>query len=330
MCTRGVCRFARPLYSRIAIVTLWLLFGSALSAFAGTVQVTFLPEAMVQGDTLHLRDVARITPQSAAQKWGAVRLFQVPDYGSVRTYRTSTLKAYVLQQAAQGQEFEWGGAKHVSVRREGQLVSQQEMVQLVQEYIRKRLDRPEVASFSFESSRVPQPFTLPNDDWECEVVPSSSHVLSARRFNLLFRQQGRLVHRGTVSGRIRAEAEVVTARRDVDRGHVLQASDVQVQRHRLSRLDDPVFESSAAVGKRVTRSVRSGQALDHSVLAAPILVNRGNPVTLQAVKGPLRITAKGVAQEDGGLQDTIRVENARSGKEVFGTVVGRDTVRVNF
>ena len=330
MCTRCVRRFVRPLYSRIAIVTLWLLFGSALSAFAGTVQVTFLPEATVQGETLHLRDVARITPQSVAQKWGTVRLFQVPDYGSVRTYRTSTLKAYVLQQTAQGQKIKWGGAEHVSVRREGQLVSQEQMVHLVQDFIRKRLDRPEVASVSFEANRVPQPFTLSNEQWECEVVPSSSQVLSARRFTLLFRQQGRLVQKSTVSGRIRAEAEVVTARRDMDRGHVLQSSDLRVQRQRLSRLDDPVFASSVAVGKRVTRSLRSGQVLDRSLLAAPILVNRGNPVTLQAIKGPLRITAKGVAQEDGGLQDTIRVENARSGKEVFGTVVGRDTVRVNF
>ncbi|MFO7718735.1 MAG: flagellar basal body P-ring formation chaperone FlgA [Thermodesulfobacteriota bacterium] len=309
----------------------WLLFGSALPAAAEAVQVTFLPEATVQGETLHLQDVARITPESAAQKWGEVRLFQVPDYGSVRTYRTSTLKAYVLQQtAAQGQKFEWDGAEHVNVRREGQLVSQEKMVELVQDFIQKQLDRPELASVSFEASQVPQPFTLPNEQWKCEVVPSSSQILSARRFTLLFRQQGRLVQKSTVTGRVKAEAEVVTARRDVDRGHVLQSGDLRVQGQRLSRLDDPVFESSAAVGKRVTRSVRSGQVLDRSILAAPILVNRGNPVTLEAVKGPLTITAKGVAQEDGGLQDTIRVENARSGKEVFGTVVGKDTVRVNF
>ena len=313
----------------LAIVSLlcWL---AVPAVAAPPVQITFLPEATVQGETLHLRDVARITPEWRAEEWGEIALFQVPDYGSVRTYRAQTLKAYIQQQAPQEAEVAWKGAEHVRVRRDGVIIAQEDMVQVVNDFLRERLDRPEITSVSFEPGRLPQAFTVADAKWECEVVPSSSQVLSARRFTLLFRRHGLLVHKVSVSGRVRAEAEIVSARRNLDRESIVQASDLRRESRQLSRLDDPVYEASVAVGQRVVRSVRAGEVLDRSVLAAPILVQRGKPVTLEAVRGALVITASGVAQEDGGLQETIRVENRRTGKEIFGTVVSADTVRVRF
>jgi flagella basal body P-ring formation protein FlgA len=318
-------------FCRIVFVCAALLQLCSFTASAETgMRIDFLPEAEVEGQTLHLNDVARMTPASAAERWGNVALFQVPEYGAVRTYRASTLKAYVLQQVDMGGEVSWGGAEHVRVSRAGEVVSDKAMIEVVADFVRRRLDRPEISRVHFEPSRTPHPFTLPDADWECEVVPSASNVLSARRFNLLFRRQGRLVHETTVYGRVQAEAEVVVARRDLRRDATLRPDDLRLEHQRLSRLDNPVFTPAAAVGKRVKRTVRSGQVVEQSVLAAPILVERGKPVTLEAVKGALMITASGIAQEDGGLRETIRVENSRSGKEVFGTVVAADTVRVRF
>jgi len=54
----------------------------------------------------------------------------------------------------------------------------------------------------------------------------------------------------------------------------------------------------------------------------PHLVRRGHPVELIYVRPGLRISALGVAQEDGALGDLVRVMNAESRRQLQGVVSG--------
>jgi flagella basal body P-ring formation protein FlgA len=53
-------------------------------------------------------------------------------------------------------------------------------------------------------------------------------------------------------------------------------------------------------------------------------------VTIIVRKGKMIISASGIAQEDGVEMDRVLVENARSGQEVYGYVIAKDTVEVGW
>jgi flagella basal body P-ring formation protein FlgA len=58
------------------------------------------------------------------------------------------------------------------------------------------------------------------------------------------------------------------------------------------------------------------------------MVKRGEMVTITASKGTLTVTARGLAQENGAEDDTIRVKNINSQKEIFCRVTAPSSVEV--
>lgn len=84
------------------------------------------------------------------------------------------------------------------------------------------------------------------------------------------------------------------------------------------------------LGKVLKRNVAAGTVITGSLLDDPILIQRGEVVTIIVENRRLLVQAKGKALERGKMGDSIRVKNISSEKEIFGKVVGDNTVSVSF
>ncbi|MCF8031317.1 MAG: flagellar basal body P-ring formation chaperone FlgA, partial [Desulfohalobiaceae bacterium] len=154
--------------------------------------------------------------------------------------------------------------------------------------------------------------------------------IGSRYFTVRLRVDGKLEANPTLRGRLEATAPVVVASRDMKRSTVLSAGDLEVEKRDITRSDDPLLGKRKATGMRLKRSVRSGDILERRNLARPILVQRGEVVTMEASKGRLLLTAKGVARSRGKKGETIKVRNTGSQREILCKVVGSGRVRVEF
>jgi flagella basal body P-ring formation protein FlgA len=85
-----------------------------------------------------------------------------------------------------------------------------------------------------------------------------------------------------------------------------------------------------AVGKQLVRPISAGAVVRAGLLTQVPVVSRGAQVVLVAAQGGLRITTPGIAKEDGGAGEIVRVVNAMSGKVVNGRVIDAETVEVTF
>ena len=129
---------------------------------------------------------------------------------------------------------------------------------------------------------------------------------------------------GNPVGRAWARVEVFRSRpalvlvRNVRRGDVLSAADVEVRSGDTgwAGLSDP----EAAVGKRVTRSLRAGTPLGPRDLEAVPVVGRGDVLLLVARVGGVVASLPGKALEAAGIGDMLRVENLASGQTVSGVL----------
>ena len=92
------------------------------------------------------------------------------------------------------------------------------------------------------------------------------------------------------------------------------------------------FENPEQVeGMVAEQAILAGQPIKPNQIAQPILVKRGDRVTLVAEKGRLSVTANGVIKDQkGALGDQVKVLNLTTKREVYGRLVNANTVKVTF
>jgi flagella basal body P-ring formation protein FlgA len=312
------------------IVCICLLATLIWPGTAGALEVRFLPRAEVKGEMLTLGEIATLRPESAGKKHADLPLFQAPREGQTRVYSASTLKAYVSDALPRGTDISWAGAKEVAVREEGRLITGERVEEIVQQYLRKKTRELAVERLAFTPDRLPHPVTVPRGNLEHEVIPSNDRLIGSRYFTVRLRVDGEIVGNMTLRGQLEATAPVVVASRDMDRGTVLREKDIRVAERDITRAEGALLAVRKATGMRLKRSMDSGDILERGNLARPVLVHRGEVVTMEASKGQLLLTAKGVARSRGKKGETIKVRNTGSQREILCKVVGSGRVRVEF
>jgi flagella basal body P-ring formation protein FlgA len=79
-------------------------------------------------------------------------------------------------------------------------------------------------------------------------------------------------------------------------------------------------------GQTARVPIANGEVISPRQLEASVAVRRGDVVTLEVRKGNLLIRTKGIALEDGRLNEQIDVENQRSGRQLRGIVTAPGVV----
>ncbi len=133
-----------------------------------------------------------------------------------------------------------------------------------------------------------------------------------------------------VAGQMIETVEVIVPSRNLNRGDIVQAGDVTIERRpRETTPQDVLSESAAVVGKAARRSLGAGQALRASDLQRQEIVARNELVTVVYEAPGLVVSMRGRAQEAGAQGDMISVQNVQSKKILQATVIGAGRVVVN-
>jgi flagella basal body P-ring formation protein FlgA len=133
-----------------------------------------------------------------------------------------------------------------------------------------------------------------------------------------------------VSGLLVRRTEVPVAAHMISPGDVITRSDLTMMAIRADRMSqDVVAETADLVGKTPRRALRPGEPIRGADIEVPVVVHRGNLVTLVLETPNMRLTAEGKAMEDGGKGAVIRVTNTKSNRAIDAVVVGPGIVSVS-
>jgi len=124
--------------------------------------------------------------------------------------------------------------------------------------------------------------------------------------------------------RVQVRQNVVAARQ-IARGEVLTAEDVEIRNEQISdtSLAPQAFtDLSEAIGKQARLTIRPGQPIGPRAVAPPILIPRNAPVNIIIEKGSLRVVSAGVALADGRMRETLDVRVTATGRSVKALVTG--------
>jgi flagella basal body P-ring formation protein FlgA len=130
--------------------------------------------------------------------------------------------------------------------------------------------------------------------------------------------------------------QVVMTTKSIDRGHVLTAADLYVDRRDVSELTEYCSSTKELLGNATKRSFRALLPIRVSDVETAVrgdntpVIKRRDQVRMVARVGSLNVSATGEALQDGRMGETIRLRNVDSNTQVQGRVTGRGEVEILF
>lgn len=134
----------------------------------------------------------------------------------------------------------------------------------------------------------------------------------------------------TVTGMVRVFMTVPVTRNDIRRGAVMGPEDLELRRIDITRYPPIALDREACAGKRAKSLIRAASPVLLANIDVPPLVFRGAPVYIEAGGDDLIVTDRGIALADGRIDERIPVKNARSGRQIVGTVIAASRIRVEY
>lgn len=209
-------------------------------------------------------------------------------------------------------------------------ISSQEVERIIKEYIVHNTpwtgDQINIKNISVSNKLI-----LPAD-WNYNITPAPrSSMIGRSAFLLDITNEDNSVQSSWVSADIEVWVDVVLLSKPLRERQMVDADDIYVGKKELSKLPAGYIDDIKHVsGKRVKRFAGTNSILTENVLEYPPVFKRGDKVFIVAESEALKVTAVGVAGEDGYRGRPVRVTNMQSKKEVIGEVVDNGTVIVNF
>ncbi len=191
----------------------------------------------------------------------------------------------------------------------------------------------EIRQHRWQQPRLHLDNTLPSSAQKLQACTRSLQVRNlSPRPALLSRQRYRVECAAPAwSVNVTSQADVsvllLVARHTLERDQSLGADDVHTRRQSVSKHRQGIYGRVADIeGLSAKRRIRAGQVLSPPLLGAPLLVRRGQMVTIVATHDGIEAATQGEALSNGSAGEIIRVRNQSSEKVIETQVTGEGVV----
>ncbi len=292
-------------------------------------EISFLPQANVLDNSITLADIVIFNQSTELTKsLGTQIISKSPKPGESITFQSANIKKYITRRFHLPVTINWVGSSTVQVKRNGQEIGPNRLLQTIDEYIHTNKASLPDAEIRFVAKSLPLPFIIPEGKLTFEVVPSNPNIIGSSAFSIIIRADGRVRKNLSVKGKVQAFALVAVTTANIKRGSILTPTNTQLIKKDISKLRNPCFNLRNILGKRLTRTARAGSAINTSDVEFPPLVRKGHLVKILISSGTLYVSATGIARMNGKLNQVIRVRNASSQKVIFCRVAAPGIVEV--
>ncbi len=308
----------------LSVVCLFSFSGSA-----SALEIIFQPVAEVTSAHICLGDIAKFSEESPLTDALATKHIQLsPKPGKSIVLTVPEIKTKLSVILPHDGSIQWKGSKTVKVTRRGMTINPVDLEEEIAAYLEERSGDIPAADYSFIPRELPLPFVIPTGKLSVDVIPATPNVLGSRRFSLVYKIDNKIVKNVSIRGKLEAMAPVAILTRNVKRGAILNPTMVQLQTKDLSKLRSPCTNLREVLGKKLTRSLRTGSVLDLGSIDFPPVIRKGQLVKMVVNHNGMLLTATGIASMNGKQNQIIRVINSGSRKEIFCRVAAPGLVEV--
>ena len=127
---------------------------------------------------------------------------------------------------------------------------------------------------------------------------------------------------------VQGSGEILMLVRDIARGEVITANDVEMQAQPTGRALRGVG-MDAAVGMEAKRTLKAGQPIQATDIKAASVIRKGDPIAIVYTAPGVRLSVDGIAQNEAALGQPVRVLNTYSKRSIDAVATGHGEASVN-
>jgi flagella basal body P-ring formation protein FlgA len=261
---------------------------------------------------------------------GGIAIYRAPDLGTTGTLPVAQVLNNLRTHQVIGVDTR--DLKEITVTRLARTIDAREIEQQVARALENRHGLGKASNIALTFDRDPGDVRLEATNTGAMQPVAVRYEPRSTRFDVTFEITN---DAGTAPSKLRftgtaietIEAAVLT--RNVERGDVLKASDVLVERRPKADVGNDAAVRDSAVGMQMRRQLRAGQALRVADMAKPDLVTRDQSVTLIYRTAGIYLTIRGKAMDGGAEGDVVSVMNLQTKRTISGVVTGRGEVSIS-
>ncbi|MFN3533826.1 MAG: flagellar basal body P-ring formation chaperone FlgA [Desulfatiglandales bacterium] len=301
-----------------------LLFVGLGDAFG--IKIFLKGQAIVEDEQIRLKDIAEAQDLG---NLGNTILGRAPYPGDVREISKDLVRSK-LRHLMRAEDLVLLGPDTVKVERAFRVIDPEELRQMVEEELRRKMDGLQMVTVRSVSQQGQ--VVVPTGPLNSIVeLPSLGGVRGQIPVSILFYQGDSFRRKVVLTAQISAMGEVVVSKGSFGRGRLLKREDLELAIRDLNEIPkDALRTIDEVVGKTLKRSISYGEVFRANMLEFPTVVKKGQTVTILLENERLKITALGTAQESGSVGEVIKVANSDSKKILHARIVDKDIVRVEF
>jgi flagella basal body P-ring formation protein FlgA len=294
------------------------------------VRVEIPQKVWVVQPRIYLKDIATINaPAHLSEKVSSIYLTYAPKPGKSKHVKGDWIDSRIRALTFYDQ-IHLSVPEKVEIIRASQIITQEDYLNYFSDYIAKHIG-PNVR-FEISRFQVKGDTPLPVGQLTVNIQHQTSVDLRGHvslTVSILVNNQ--FVQRVGISGWIDRFEDIVCASRPLERNHLIQPKDVQLNTRNVSKIKDTYYTRiEDAIGKQIKRKAGNGEIIYFSMIETPPLIYKGDKVTIIAESQALLIKTTGIALSDGYAGEQIRVKNTMSNKVIQANVVDHSTVKVQY
>lgn len=338
-----------------SIVLAVLLAVLLWTATAQSAEIQFRAAASPSSSIVRLGDVAEVADVDAgeAERLRGLELFPAPVPGEARFVPASEVEQLLDRRGFSIRDHRFSGATQIRIRREAAESSatrdpgsqasrppskavsrraQQFVERAVAEFLSREVSADE--RWQIESPLTPEQARAVDDAKTVRVVRGRWETrpgdvdtwLGAQQF-LIGLDEDDPRRDFVVRARVSLPPLVVVAARPVSRGEVIRSGDVRLQRAEGAG-QVPFSNLTDVVGMEVVRNLAAGEIVERESVQLPVLVQRGEVVTVYVRSAGVKIRTLARSQKDGSRGELIEVQGLTDRRRYFAVVSGPAEVEV--
>ncbi|WP_166207272.1 flagellar basal body P-ring formation chaperone FlgA [Bradyrhizobium septentrionale] len=261
---------------------------------------------------------------------GSIAIYRAPDLGTTGTLPVA--QALNVLRSHQVIGVDTRELKEITVTRLARTIDNKEIEQQVSRALEGRHGLGRAGNIALTFDRDPGDIRLEATNTGAMQPIGVRYDARSTRFDVTFEisnDAGTAPYKLRLTGTAIETIDAAVLVRNVERGELLKASDVLVERRPKAEIGNDAAVRDSTIGMQVRRQLRAGQALRAADLVKPDLVTRDQNVTLIYRTSGLYLTIRGKAIDGGAEGDVVNVMNLQSKRAVSGVVTGRGEVSIS-
>ncbi len=320
-----------------AIMILTLLAGAAAER-GGAAELSLREKFACQGPVVRLGDVADLSVGDGEEneRLSKLELFPAPPAGRERFLSVREIQDMLALRGVDISRHRFSGASRIVVTRPVE-VKKVVREQLIDDSARNSANRrvraaildylrgsDSAKAWSVEMELNPEQIrALLGPVRQIAVSGGQSPWTGEQRFRINVVRQDQTPLEFAADARVSLPASVVVAVRAIPRDAILTEADLALTQDVVLNGEAETFPSIAeAVGRQTMHSIPVGKVLEKSWVCSPLLVRRGEIVTVTARTSGVRVSTNARARADGSRGDLIAVESLQDRKPYYVRVCG--------